>query len=154
MSRMTVEELLLAPYWIIDILPGQVQENSPGQYFSIAEYWLTEPRRTEVKRKQINLILKLNCYRSLSLDEGKTLNPSPDRIAETVGKERAVVLLDDSMIIAEPDDHYMTLYHPDGELLSLVRTLAAGEGLYVWEPDPETENGYAAAWAGRRKGTS
>ena len=34
-----------------------------------------------------------------------------------------------------------TLYHPDGELLSLVRMLAAGEGLYVWEPDPETENG-------------
>ena len=33
------------------------------------------------------------------------------------------------------------MYHPDGELLSLVRTLAAGEGMYVWAPDPETENG-------------
>lgn len=135
MSRMTVEELLQTPYWIIDILPGQVPADSSGQYFAIEEYWMSEPHRTAVKQKQIDLILKLNCYRSLSLDEGKTPNPSPDRIAEAIQRERAVILLDDAMIISEPDDHYMALYNPDEKLLTLIRTLAAGEGLYVWRAE-------------------
>ena len=63
------------------------------------------------------------------------MNPTPDRIAEVIGKERAVILLDESMIISEPEDHTMTLYNPDGPLLDLVRTLAAGEGLYVWRKE-------------------
>ncbi len=132
MRKRTVEEYLQTPYRIIDILPERVPENSGGQVFAIEKYWRSEPNRTAVKQKHVSLILKLNCYRSISLDEGKTLNPSPDRIAEAVGTERAVIMLDDSMIIAEPDDHYMTLYHPDEALLNLIRTLAAGEGLYVW----------------------
>ena len=135
MGGKTVEELLQAPYWIIDILPGRVPKNSPGQYFAVEAYYLAEPRRTAVRRKQVDLILKLNCYRSITLDGGKTMNPTPDRIAEVIGKERAVILLDESMIISEPEDHTMTLYNPDGPLLDLVRTLAAGEGLYVWRKE-------------------
>ena len=30
-------------------------------------------------------------------------------------------------------DTYMTLYTPDKKLLELVRTLASGEGLFVWK---------------------
>ncbi len=133
MNEWTVEALLQTPYWIIDILPERVPENSPGQYFAIAEYYRKEPRRADIRRKMINLILKLNCYRSLSLDEGKAVNPSPERIAETVEAGRAVILLEDALLIAEEDDHYMTLYHPDKALLELISALAAGEGLFVWK---------------------
>ena len=36
------------------------------------------------------------------------------------------------MILSEPDDTHMTLLGPDEKLLKLVKLLAAGEGLYVW----------------------
>ena len=36
------------------------------------------------------------------------------------------------MILSEPDDTHMTLFGPDEKLLKLVKLLAAGEGLYVW----------------------
>ena len=39
------------------------------------------------------------------------------------------------MLLSEPDDTHMTLFHPDEELLNLVKTLAVGEGLYVWQPE-------------------
>lgn len=133
MGRMTVEDYLQTPCWIIDILPARVPENSPGQYFAIEKHWRAEGQRTEIRQRMIRLILKMNCYRSLSLDEGKTLNPPPERIAEAIEKERAVILLEDALIIAEPEDHYMTLWHPDDALLEQIRTLAAGEGLYVWK---------------------
>ena len=38
------------------------------------------------------------------------------------------------MILSEPDDTHMTLFAPDPELLELTRSIAAGEGLFVWEP--------------------
>ena len=38
--KKTTEELLQCPYWIIDILPSQVPENSPGQYFTVEKYFL------------------------------------------------------------------------------------------------------------------
>ena len=135
MNRMTVEELLQTPYWIIDILPGRVPKDSPGQYFAVEAYYMAEPRRTAVKQKHIDLLLKLSCYRAISLDEGKTLNPAPEQITEAVGKEQAVILLDDALITSDPEDHYMTLYNPDAPLLALIRTLAAGEGLYVWRAE-------------------
>ena len=47
------------------------------------------------------------------------------------------LMLEDSMILSEPDDTHMTVFNPDEETLKLIRTLAAGEGLYVWQPVPE-----------------
>ena len=38
------------------------------------------------------------------------------------------------MILSEPDDTHLTLFNPDEALLELMMTLAAGEGLYVWQP--------------------
>ena len=43
----------------------------------------------------------------------------------------------DALIIFSSDDHYMTLFSPDGELLDLIRELASAEGLFVWSPIPE-----------------
>ena len=132
--NMTIDELLETPYWIIDILPKQVPKDSPGQYFAVEEYFLSKKQIAEVKNRHIGLVLKLNCYRDLSLDEETEINPPPGRIAEEMRKRHLCILTGDSMILSEPDDLSLTLYHPDEELLELVTTLAAGEGLYVWQP--------------------
>ena len=68
---MTIEELLQRPYWIIDILPRQVSADSPGQYFTVERYFRTV-RRAEVQRRKLFLLLKLNCYCSLTLAPGGT----------------------------------------------------------------------------------
>lgn len=41
----------------------------------------------------------------------------------------------DALINFSGDDHYMTLYNPDAELLDLIRSLAGAEGLFVWNPE-------------------
>ena len=131
MSR-TIEELLYAPYWIIDILPKQVPEGSAGQYFAIEKY-LRETQLSDIKKKHVNLILKLNCYRDISLDEDKEVNISPEQIADAIYKRYVNIMVDDAMIVSEPEDTYLTIYNPDEDLLTLIRELASGEGMFVWK---------------------
>ena len=131
---MTIDELLQTPYWVIDILPAQVPANAPGQYFAIEEYLLQEPQLTAIKQRHINVVLKLNCYRSLSIDEEAQVNPSPARIAREMRKRHACLMVDEAMIMSEPDDATMTVFNPDEELLRLIEALAASEGLFVWQP--------------------
>ncbi len=131
---MTIEELLETPYWIIDILPKQVQKDSPGQYFAVERYYLSAPQIAAIKQKHIDVILKLNCYRDVSLDDDETVDPPPEAIAEAMMTRYVNVRVDGALIVSEPDDTHLTLFHPDAELLELVRTIAAGEGLVVWQP--------------------
>ena len=128
----TIDELLQAPYWIVDILPEQVPADGPGQYFAVEKYYLEKDRLAAVKDKHVNVLLKLNCYRQLSLD-GET-NPPPERLAAAVKRRSLCLRVDEALILSEPDDTHMTLFDPDERLLALVRTLAAGEGLFVWQP--------------------
>ena len=130
----TIEELLQTPYWIIDILPKQVPKDSPGQYFPIEDYFLRGDTLAAIKQKHLNLILKLNCYRDVSLDEDEERNPPPEQIADTVFRRYTYIRMADAMLLSEPDDTHMTLFNPDEELLDLVKALAAGEGLFVWQP--------------------
>ncbi len=134
----TLEDLLQFPYWIIDILPAQVPKDSPGQYFAVEKYFLQGNRLEEIKQKHINLILKLNCYRDISIEdftgEDPMINPSPEYIATEMKEMFLFIMIGDSMILSEPDDTHMTLFNPDPELLELVRQIASGEGLFVWEP--------------------
>ena len=130
----TIEELLQTPYWIIDILPKQVPAYSPGQYFEVEKYYLEKERFTAIKEKHINVILKLNCYRDISIDEETEVNPSPERIAEEMRLRYLYIMAGDSMILSEPDDTSMTVFDPDDDLLELIRQIAVGEGLHVWKP--------------------
>jgi len=82
----TVEELLQCPYRIIDILPSQVPKDSPGQYFAVEDYFLQGDRVEEIKQKHINLILKLNCYRDISIGDETVVNPLPEHIADEMKK--------------------------------------------------------------------
>ena len=126
-----IEELLQSPYWIIDILPAQVPPGSAGQYFAIEKYYLSRQLRA-IKQKHVNVILKLNCYMDVTIDE--ETNPAPDRIAAILNERYAYILAGDSMILSEPDDTHMTLFNPDEQLLELIRAIASSEGLFVWSP--------------------
>lgn len=124
-----IEELLNQPYWIIDILPYQVPKDSPGQYFAVDSY-IRKRQLSEIKDRHINLILKLNCYMDITVEE--ELNPAPQKTAEIMKNRYVYIMAGDGMILSEPDDTHMTLLGPDEKLLKLVKLLAAGEGLYVW----------------------
>lgn len=131
---MRIDELLRTPYWIIDILPAQVPSGSPGQYFAVEKYFLDKERIEGIKQKHINLVLKLNCYMDVSINDEKEINPSPERIAEEMRSRYLYIMLKDSMILSEPDDTHLTVFNPDPETLDLIRELAAGEGMFVWQP--------------------
>ena len=139
MRKMSIDELLQKPYWIIYILPMQVPKDSPGQYFAVENYFLEEGRFSEIKQKHINVILKLGCYRDLSIDEETEKNPRPERIAEEMRKRYLYLMSDDAMILSEPDDTHMTVFNPDEELLKLLKLLASSEGLFLWKPPAAQE---------------
>ena len=132
--KRSIEELLEKPYWVLDILPEQVRKDSPGQYFAVERYFLEPSRMAAVKERHVQTVLKLNCYRCLSLDGGTETNPPPEEIAETIRTRHVCLLVDDAMIVSDPDELYLTVYDPDKPLLDLLRTLAGGEGLYLWKP--------------------
>ena len=129
-----MEELLQRPYWVIDILPKQVPKDSPGQYFAVEDYFRKGERFAAIKQKHISVILKLNCYRQISIDGEPGVNPPPEHIAEEMRNRDLYLLVDDAVILSERDDTYMTVFNPDEKLLRLIRTLAAAEGLFVWKP--------------------
>ena len=133
--KKTVEDLLQSSYWIIDILPSQVPEGSPGQYFTVEKYFLQGDRLEEIKQKHINLILKLNCYRDISISDETVVNPLPKHIADEMKKRYLYNMLGESMIVSEPDDTHLTVFNPDSQLLKLIRQIASGEGLFVWKPN-------------------
>ena len=133
--KKTVEELLQCPYWMVDILPSQVPEDSPGQFFSVEEYFLQGDRIEEIKQKHIDLVLKLNCYRDISISDETVVNPLPKHIADEMKKRYLYIMLGESMILSEPDDTHLTVFNPDSQLLELIRQIASGEGLFVWKPN-------------------
>ena len=133
--KKTVEELLQCPYWIVDILPSQVPKGSPGQFFSVEEYFLQGDRIEEIKQKHIDLILKLNCYRDISISDETVVNPLPKHIADEMKKRYLYIMVGESMILSEPDDTHLTVFNPDSQLLELLRQIASGEGLFVWKPN-------------------
>lgn len=133
--KKTIDELLQCSYWIIDILPSQVPKDSPGQYFAVEDYFLQDDRIEEIKQKHINLILKLNCYRDISIADESVTNPLPKHVAEEMKKRYLYIMTGESMILSEPDDTHLTVFNPDSQLLELIRQLASGEGLFVWKPD-------------------
>ena len=130
----TIDELLQSPCWIIDILPKQVPKDGPGQYFAIEKYYFQEDRLAEIREKHIRLVLKLNCYIDISLDEEPDINPPPERIADDMRNRPLYIMAGDAMILSDPDETYLTVYHPDPDMLELIGKIAQSEGLFVWQP--------------------
>lgn len=136
-----IENLLLKPYWIIDILPKQVPANAGGQYFTLEKYFLSPPRVDAIYRKFANVLLKLNCYVDIVVfqvdDESWVENPAPEDLERLVLERRSLfVVLKQSMtmISVTGEDHNMTVYGPNDETLALISAIASAEGLHVWKP--------------------
>ena len=128
----SIDQLLQTPYWIIDILPKQVPKDSPGQYFAVERYYLKH-QMAAVKQKHINVILKLNCYFDITLDDETEVNPAPEKIADVMRSRHVNIRVGESLLTSEADDTYMTVYNADERLLSLMRSLAVAEGLFIWK---------------------
>ena len=137
-----IDSLLSKPYWLIDVLPKQVPGGSAGQYFKAERYclsWLDE-----ISWKFARILIRLNCYYDLQMStDGETwiLNESPEDLArrfeESAASHSPLSILigsDEALVTFSGDDHYMTLYNPDEELLELVCQCAQAEGLFVWGP--------------------
>ena len=133
--KKTIDELLETQYHIIDILPKQVPKGSPGRYFAVEEYYLDERRFPAVKQKHIDTVLKLYCYRDISLDDDAEMNPAPETIAEAMRKRYVNIRIGEALIVSEPDAAYLTLYHADADLLELAAAISTAEGLFLWKPE-------------------
>lgn len=129
-----IEDLLQGPCWVIDILPRQVSKESGGQYFAVEDYFLHNDRFDAIKEKHIHIVLKLNCYCPISLDQEDVLNPSPDHVAEVMRKRDASIFIGDALIASSLDALHLTVYHADEKMLELVRSIACSEGMFVWKP--------------------
>lgn len=127
---MTIEELLEKPYWIIDILPKQVPKDSPGQYFAVEDFFLKE-ELSEIKKKHINVVLKLNCYMDITIDDD--MNPAPEQLRDKMLGRDVYIMMGDSMILSETVDTHLTLFNHDEGVLDMINVIASSEGLFVWK---------------------
>ncbi|MBQ9308273.1 MAG: hypothetical protein IJ229_10130 [Clostridia bacterium] len=97
-----------------------------------------------LSRRFADVLIRLNCYFDLNVStDGETwaLNESPDGLARhfeeiAISHSPLFILVGtaDALVTFRGDDHNMTLYNPDDELLELVRQCAQAEGLFVWGP--------------------
>ena len=130
------------PYCIIDILPERVPMDSPGRYFEVERYFRSH--LDEIIRKFASFLNKLNCYCELevSLDcdtfSGDFAPEDLERfLLETNASPYPLYIRvnhTDALFAYAGDEHYLTLYVPDRELLRLVYRLAPAECLFVWSP--------------------
>ena len=143
------EELLEGPWWIADVLPEQVPKDAPGQYFAVDRYFLQPERQSALRRKQAEILLRLNCYDAMavSFDCGGRweTDPEPEAFAGALerlgGADFLRVLFPErgAMIDIEPGDTWMTVYCRDRALLGRIGALAAAEGLFLWQPPEAAE---------------
>ena len=142
-----VEQLLEAPYWVIDFLPMQVPQYSAGQFFAVEQYYLEEPQHERLCRQFADVLLKLNCYYDLlvNCDGGdEWLYPDPKMLEkwlrESLQNGHLCVLIGDgdALITARGGDTNLTLYNPSPALLELVRQLATAAGLFLWQPPTDS----------------
>lgn len=130
-------------YWVIDILPERVPEGGEGQFFAIEQYYLEAQHRSELRKKFLSVLLKLNCYYDFEVwaenHNNYDTNPTPELLEWWIMKQEEILHIvlpsAESMIDIRPDDLYMTIYNPDERLLSLLQMLASAEGLFVWKPN-------------------
>jgi hypothetical protein len=141
----TVERLLEAPYWVIDMLPMQVPQGNKGQFFAVEQYFLQEPQHERLCRQFADVLLKLNCYHDLHVnhDNKWIKNPEPATLVawltENLRHGHLCILVDDgdALITASGGDIYMTLYNPSEDLLELTRQLASESSLFLWQPQDQ-----------------
>ena len=140
------EALLNKPFWVIDILPGQVPEKSAGRFFAVEKYYLQQPLMADLHRRFADILLKLNCYSdflvSFSDSDQQLCNPEPELLVSCIVSEQkdlCIVLPEENTLITlNHDDTCMTVFNPPEPLLGRIRSLAAANGLFLWQPPKKT----------------
>ena len=135
------EMFLQKPCFVIDFLPRQVPAEGGGQFFAVERYFLLPTRRGEFFRKIAQIVLGAACYYDLILGDGEHWleNPSPqdlyERITQIAPNESLTVLFpkQETLLILNGCDLYLTVYSDCEELLETVRPLASAQGLFVRE---------------------
>ena len=105
------------------------------------EYFLEPERLRALRRKFLDLILKLSCYYGLSLSadwgESWKKDPSPEEHERLFAQEDPLppvyflIEPEDALLTLRPDDLYMTVYGPGPGLLEIISALAGAEGLFT-----------------------
>ena len=143
-----IETLLNKPYWVIDILPEQVPEDSAGQYFAIEQYYLQRPGITDIHHRFTTILLKLNCYSDFLVcfpdQEQQIRNPEPEKLVSWINEEQkdlCIVLAGENVLITlNHDDTYMTVYNPSEALINRIGSLAIAHSLFLWQPKQRNGN--------------
>lgn len=148
MSEDLIEQLLDKEYIVVDFLPEQVSADSKGRFFSVEHLFLQEPRISALRSIFSNIILKLYCYYEIQVFDPTadkcSGNPEPVLLDEWIRSNQCdlqILLehtsenaLEDTLIVIAMDDTHMTVYNPSDRIIKLLHTLAAAEGLFVWNP--------------------
>ena len=140
------ETLLSKPFWVIDILPAQVPEKSAGRFFAVEKYYLQQPLMADLHRRFADILLKLNCYSDLlvsfSGSDQQVCNPGPELLVSWIVSEQkdlCIVLPEENALITlNHDDTCMTVFNPPEPLLDRIRSLAAANGLFLWQPPKQS----------------
>lgn len=140
------EALLSKPFWVIDILPAQVPEKSAGRFFAVEKYYLQQPLMADLHRRFADILLKLNCYSdflvSFSDSDQQVSNPDPELLVSWINSEQkdlCIVLPEENTLITlNHDDTCMTVFNPPESLLDRIRSLAAANGLFLWQPPKQS----------------
>ena len=133
MSEKEIENLLETASWVIDVLPRRVSKARAKQYSGLEKVLL---HSDELVKKHYNIILKLNCYYELKLMDcdGKELGDlNSENLLEYVGHKPVYLHFANSLIAMDPDDMHMVLYNPSNAVLSMVKKIAASEGMFLWK---------------------
>ena len=133
MFEKEIENLLETASWIIDVLPRRVSKARANQYACLEKVLL---HSDELVKKHYYIILKLNCYYELKLMDcdGKELGDlNSENLLEYVGRKPVYLHFANSLIAMDPDDMHMVLYNPSNAVLSMVKKIAASEGMFLWK---------------------
>lgn len=145
----TAQRLLDEPYMIIDILPQQVPADAAGQYPKVEQFMLQEDQLGRIHRSFAEIILKLNCYFDTAAafctrsDEWSTwkFNPAPDQLMSLFTDDNKIgnilIMIPDekTMISADRQDTYMTVFNASGSILQLIQALTTSYGLFLRRPE-------------------
>ena len=136
----TINRLLNKKYYIIDYLPVQVPKDSKGQFFEVESYLLGNMERYGLQDRFIGIILKVMCYYRISvlITEEWIEQPSSDMIVgfaeEIIQNHSGTINIlfpeKDALLVVEGDCLNMTVYNPDDEMCTLMKDIAASEGMF------------------------
>lgn len=134
-----IKRLLETPYIVIDLFPMQVPSERAAQYLSVEDY-LSQPQELKTFAEKIaRITLKLSCYYDMEIyheDERKDTETLAELIKAVISVKKGAlnILLADTLMQIVGGDLYVTVYHADEALKSLLQQLVTAEGLFLRKP--------------------